>query len=94
MLGPLGTAFRDGEHQNGVTPPMTQERTLPTDRPALPQPLEMAGDHLFLLPLAPVTAAGNKMRAGARAKSGTDQEVGTGEHRVEVSAYVRSAVSL
>lgn len=93
MLGPLGTAFRDGEHQSGVIPPMTQEHTLPTDRLALPRALATAGDHLFPPPQERVTVIGSKMRIGAKVKNVTDQEVATDERLVEASAYARSAVS-
>lgn len=94
MLGPLGTAFRDGEHQSAVIPPMTQEHTLPIAPHALLPVLEMVEDHLSPLPQERVTALGNKMLAGAKVKSGTDQEVGMDERPVEASGYARSAVSL
>lgn len=93
MLGPLGTASRDGEHQSGVIPPMTRGHTLLTDRHVLPQALAMAGDHLYPLLQGQVTAVGNTMRAGARVKSETDQEDGMGERPVEANDCVRSAVS-
>lgn len=94
MLGPLGTAFRDGEHQNGALLQMTHRDTPPIDHRDPPLALAMVGDPLSLHPLERVTAAGSRMATGARVKSGTDQGVGLGNHRVEASAYARSAVNL
>lgn len=94
MLGPLGTAFRDGERQSGATPPMIQEHTLPTVLHALPPVLAMVEDHLSPLQLERVTAVGNRMLVGAKVRSETDQEVEMDERPVEASGYARSAVSL
>lgn len=94
MLGPLGTACRDVEHQSEVIPPMILEPTPPIDRHALPQALATEEGRPFPRQLGRATVVGNTIRTGARVKSEPDQEVAMGERLVEANACARSAVSL
>lgn len=75
---------------------MTRGHTLLIDHQGrMASPPAMVGDPLSLHLPAQVTAVGTRKAAtGARAKSGTGQELETIEHRVEDSVSARSAASL
>lgn len=90
---PLAIALHDIEHQSGVLQLTIRGPTLLIDRHGRTAALAMAdGPPCPPLP-GPAIAAGTTKGTRGRAKSGTGQEDGTVDKRVEDSASAKSAES-